>query len=90
METLHYRKEVRMSGLRSIKVAGQDWTIGNILTNQQKKFKTELLEEMVMLFWGLKRTYSGRLPRKVLKHLAYSPDLAPSDYYLFSSLKDAL
>jgi histone-lysine N-methyltransferase SETMAR len=24
---------------------------------------------------------------EVLKHLAYSPDLAPSDYYLFPNLK---
>ena len=27
---------------------------------------------------------------QVLKHPAYSPDLAPSDYHLFAPLKDAL
>jgi len=28
--------------------------------------------------------------REVLPHLAYSPDLAPSDFYLFGPLKEAL
>ena len=32
----------------------------------------------------------GHLGFKVLQHFAYSSDLAPSDYHLFSSLKDAL
>ena len=32
----------------------------------------------------------NRLGFEVLEHPAYSPDLAPSDYYLFGSLKNAL
>ena len=35
-------------------------------------------------------TYSGRLPRKVLKHPAYSPHVVPSDYYLFDSHRGVL
>ena len=57
----------------------------------KKKFKIQRSAGKLCLpLFGLKRAYSGRLRRKNLKHSAYSTDLAPFDYYLFGTLKDAL
>jgi len=88
-----------MSGMRSLKVARQVWnTLAHRLKLAIRTKRRGLLSKKVLLQHDnarpdiAKATIEtvNKLGFEVLKHPAYSPDLAPSDYRLFAPLKDAL
>jgi hypothetical protein len=45
---------------------------------------------IVLSFYDITHQKLAKLRFEVLKHTAYSPDLAPSDYHLFPNLKKHL